>query len=327
MVSNPGSSPSVEEPPTFHDEYEFGDSSSIGHTLSLEPTLSPSIPGNSSTGIGSAVTNTPARPRENVMLQHQRTQPATSFADELKCLSLEATAERHLGSTSGVSFAKLTQMVLRRLNPDKADFVFATDVNHESDHGGGLFDFNFPLGLGEYTLFERLNESISVHPSLFGDIGLTDSSIQPSDSIASLPLPSDAAHVNRLVDFYFAHSHTLYPIIHRGKFLKTLQEVRGSPGGPIFHPPLTMFRIWMVLAIGSTAYSAVSLAEESESRQYYNEALRYLEQAMSADMVCTLDEHSDGLANPLLTAALQAALEVIMLQVSYSFFNQLGPSW
>lgn len=269
VASDPNRSPPVEEPSTFDDDYTFA-GSSVGNAVSLG-------------------TNTPAhQSREDLTLQHQRPQSATTFADELKCLSLEATAERHLGSTSGVSFAKLTQMVLRRLNPDKADFVFATDIDHEGDHGAGLFDFNFPLGLGEYTLFERLNESISVHPSLFGEFGLTDS-VQPNDSMASLDLPSDVAHVNRLVDFYFAHSHTLYPIIHRGDFLQSLQKVRESPGGPTLHPPLTMFRIWMVLAIGSTAYSAVSLSEESESRQYYNEALRYLEEAMSADMVCTFE--------------------------------------
>jgi hypothetical protein len=41
------------------------------------------------------------------------------------------------------------------------------------------------------------------------------------------------------------------------------------------------------LAIGSTAYSSVSLAEESESMLYYNKALMYFEASLAyGDMVC-----------------------------------------
>ncbi|KAJ4424213.1 hypothetical protein N0V82_001079 [Gnomoniopsis sp. IMI 355080] len=193
-------------------------------------------------------------------------------------------------------------MVLRRLSPDKVDFVFAND--QERDTGPRVFNFNSTVNLADHTLFERLNESMSIHPSLFGDFGLEDI-VQPHDEMAISDLRTDEAHVDRLVEFYFAHSHTLYPIIHRGDFLKSLHEYRSSGQDPLLHPPLFMFRMWMVLAIGSTAFSAISLTEESESRQYYQEALRYIEQAMSGDF---------------------AALEVIMLQVSYSFFNQLGPN-
>lgn len=218
----------------------------------------------------------------NLNLQQQ--QPSSTFAEELKCLSLEATAERHLGSTSGVSFAKLTQMVLRRLSPDKVDFVFAN--GHRNNTEAGMFNFNSPLELADHTLFERLNESISIHPSLFGNFPLADI-VQPTDATTGLDLPSDETHVNRLVDFYFAHSHTLYPIIHRGDFLKNIQEFRESPQVSISPSPLFMFRMWMVLAIGSTAYSAISLTEESESRMYYNKALHYFEQAMCGDIVRT----------------------------------------
>lgn len=220
-------------------------------------------------------------------LTSQRSSSTTIFAEELRCLSLEATAERHVGSTSGVSFAKLTQMVLRRLSPDKVDFVFANNrENNTSSPGTRLFNFNSPLDLADHTLFERLNESISIQPSLFGDLGLADI-VQPEsqDAPGTPHWPTDEAHVDRLVDFYFAHSHTLYPIIHRRNFLKSLQAYRGSGQNPSLHPPVFMFRMWMILAIGSTAYSAISLADESEPRMYYCEALQYLEAAMSDDFV------------------------------------------
>lgn len=222
----------------------------------------------------------------NLFLEHR---PSPTFADELKCLSLEATAERHLGSTSGVSFAKLTQMVLRRLSPDKADFVFAND--HGKNTWNGVLNLSSPLDLADHTLFERLNESISIHPSLFGDFGLADI-VQPHDAVALSDDPSDEAHVDQLVDFYFAHSHTLYPIINRGDFLGNLHEYRNSGRDPSLRPPLFMFRMWMVLAIGSTAFSAISLTEETESRQYYQEALRYIEDAMSGDFVRIFPQNS-----------------------------------
>ncbi|KAJ3540143.1 hypothetical protein NM208_g5198 [Fusarium decemcellulare] len=230
-------------------------------------------------------------------------QSSSSFVQELTALSLEATAERYLGSTSGLSFAKLTQTVLRRLTPDKADFVF---VNHQDDTTGAtMLNFNSPSELFNDTFFQSLSESVSVHPLLFGDLFLAD--ITESDStLDSLAWPTDEAHVQRLVDFYFAHSHTLYPILKRSQVMDTLEKVRGNPQNLTTQCPLDMFRIWMVLAIGSTAYSSVSVTEESESMVYYNKALQYSEQALGSDEM--------------------SALEVIMLQVSYSFFNQLGPN-
>ncbi|KAL2817956.1 fungal-specific transcription factor domain-containing protein [Aspergillus cavernicola] len=229
-------------------------------------------------------------------------QPPT-FAAELKTLSLEATAERHLGSTSGISFAKLTQMVLRRLTPDKADFVFAN--NEENTAGASFFNLSSPSDLFNESVFHSLSESISVHPLLFGDLFLADIT-EPDSALDSLAWPSDEGHVQHLINFYFAHSHTLYPIVTRSEVMQTLDRIRGNPQNLAEQSPLDIFRIWMILAIGSTAVSSVSLTEESESRIYYSKALQYSELALGSDDM--------------------AALEVIMLQVSYSFFNQLGPN-
>lgn len=199
-----------------------------------------------------------------------------SFVEELKSLSFEATAERHLGSSSGISFAKLTQTVLRRLTPDLTDFVF---VNGRSNSNWSRMLDDAQLDLSDPTLFESLNCSISLHPMLFDDfVRSSDLGVQPTRT--ALDLWSDEAHMNNLVDFYFAHSHTLYPILHRGEVVLSLQKLREDPQNWTTHSSLSLFRIWMVLAIGSTAYSSVSLTEESESRLYYDKALEHLEQAM-----------------------------------------------
>ncbi|PLB49838.1 hypothetical protein P170DRAFT_409468 [Aspergillus steynii IBT 23096] len=221
-----------------------------------------------------------------------------SLVEELKLLSLEATAERHLGSSSGISFAKLTQAVLRRLSPDKAEFVFEPDLEPSQDTGNFVDEFSTPSGLGNW------GSSLLYTPSLFS--GLPSSLEMEDDTMmADLRLP-DESRINYLMEFYFAHSHTLYPIIRRTEFCSGIWRIYSDPLDPLAQSPLWLFRVWMVLAIGSTTHCSVTLAEESESVLYYNKAMVYFEQALGyGDM---------------------AALEVLMLQVSYSFFNQLGPN-
>ncbi|KAJ6189738.1 hypothetical protein N7519_004646, partial [Penicillium mononematosum] len=204
----------------------------------------------------------------------------STFGQQLTSLSLEATAERHLGSTTGLSFAELTQMVLRRLTPDKADFVF--NSHQDNTTGTNLLDLNFPSDPFNDSFFQNLSESISVHPLLFGDLFLPE--FAGSDAtLGSLVWPADEAYVRRLVDFYFAHSHTLYPILKRSEVMDAFERIHQNPQSLATQAPLDIFRIWMVLAIGSTAYSSVTLTEESESMMFYNNALQYSEQALGGD--------------------------------------------
>lgn len=205
-------------------------------------------------------------------------QPSPTLVDELKILSLEATADRHLGSTSGIPFAQLTSMVLRRLTPDKADFVFVN--NSEVCNDPPLFDINSPSDVFNTSVFESLNQSISIQPVLFGDISL-EGITEPNETLSGFDLPSDDPHINMLVEFYFAHSHTLYPILHKEEFLQSFKQAREDIQSHTSTSPVVLFRIWMVLAIGSTAWSSVSLTEESESMVYYNKALTYLEPALA----------------------------------------------
>ncbi|PWY93946.1 hypothetical protein BO94DRAFT_621418 [Aspergillus sclerotioniger CBS 115572] len=222
------------------------------------------------------------------------------LAEELKRLSLEATAERHLGSSSGLSFAKLTQAVLRRLSPDKAEFVFDDMPEDTQDQPDGPLPEPFQDAAA--SLLDLHNAYSS--PCLFNQLSLSHV-MEDETVLADLQLP-DRGHISYLMEFYFAHSHTLYPIIRRGEFTSVIWRVYSQPQEPLAGSALWMFRIWMVLAIGSTTHCSVSLVEESESVLYYNKAMVYFEEAF-------------GLGD-------MAALEVLMLQVSYSFFNQIGPN-
>jgi hypothetical protein len=196
-----------------------------------------------------------------------------SLFEEIKLLSGEAIGERHLGSSSGFSFARLTQTVLRRLSPDKADFVFTADQEINAEQ---VFDFDSPSDALN-SIFHTLDNSLRCYPTLFGNFSLSDWS-EPEDVLAGLTLP-DEGRLDHLVEFYFAHSHTLYPIIHRGEFISTFRQISSNPQHPLAESPLHMFRIWMVLAIGSTTHCSVMLSEESEPMLYYNKAMEYFEAA------------------------------------------------
>ncbi|KAK0374029.1 cytochrome P450 [Colletotrichum limetticola] len=230
-------------------------------------------------------------------------QSSPSFVEELKILSFEATADRHLGSSSGLSFAKLTQTVLRRLNPDKADFNFT----HFEPEGGIWPQLNLPSSTSDLldsTFFSGFRDPFMCYPSMLDGFSPT----APTEPI-SLPeqqVSLEGSHVDQLIRFYFAHSHTLYPIVHRQEFNNILEHVRADPQCALAQSSLCQFRLWMVLAIGSTAQCSVTLSDEHESMMYYKKALEHFEGALDYGYM--------------------AALEVLLLQVSYSFFNQLGPN-
>ncbi|KAL4941986.1 fungal-specific transcription factor domain-containing protein [Aspergillus oleicola] len=225
---------------------------------------------------------------------------STSLADGLKMLSLEATAERYVGSSSGVAFAKLTQAVLSRLSPDQDAFVFGDD--EPQDQGGNTVT-TFDNALDPDSLFFDLDMMLDSPQHLLS--APIDPALQGSGDPLELS-QLDAAHISSLLDFYFAHSHTLYPIIQQELFIQTLWTAYSDALNTLALSPLWLFRIWMVLAIGSTTYCSVTLMDETESIQLFNKAMSYFEAAMGCGEM--------------------AALEVFMLQVSYSFFNSAGPN-
>jgi len=268
----------------FSDSQPYADFQ-MGNTVLLDQECSSprSAYGSEAANASTAADNAEGPIREPRLGSRAAPGQSPTFAEELTTLSLEATAERHLGSTSGLSFAKLTQMILRRLTPDKADFVFISHQDNTANAAGNaLSDINSPSELFNDTFFRSLSESISVHPLLFGDLFFADLA-GPNVALDSMTLLSDEAHVQRLVDFYFAHSHTLYPILKRAEVIDTLQKIRHNSENLAAQSPLKLFRIWMVLAIGSTAYSSVTLTEESESISFYNKALQYSEQILGSD--------------------------------------------
>jgi len=230
---------------------------------------------------------------------HTRPRTEETLEQNLRNVSLAAVAEPYLGTISGLTFAKLTQAVLRRLSPDGRDFVFRANINENAMPIQGATNLHLDLINSMYFDYDQ-----AIDFSLLAEentMPLFDVSTQRE----TIQLPT-RTEVLRLATFYFDHSHTLYPIIHQQEVMSDISSVLQNPDTQLTMSPPCLFRIWMVLAIGSTTHSSIALTEEFVSQLYYEKAMTYFDAAM---------DHGDV-----------TALEAIMLQVSFSFFNQSGPN-
>jgi hypothetical protein len=255
--------------------------------------------------------------RSSVDAQEDRPRTQETLAENLRTVSLSAVAEPYLGSISGLTFAKLTQAVLRRLSPDGRDFVFSPQMDGNAVPIEGATNLHLDFVNSMYFDYDQAID----FSLLTGEGALPTFETNTQSTPNDLP---DRTEVLRLATFYFDHSHTLYPIVHQQEVMSDFYSILMDREHHITQSPPCMFRIWMVLAIGSTTYSSITLAEESLSRMYYEKAMTNFEASM---------DHGDIVRTPLivrmkqcLTNTNKVALEAIMLQVSFSFFNQLGPS-
>lgn len=213
--------------------------------------------------------------------QEQRPRTQETLAENLRNVSLSAVAEPYLGSISGLTFAKLTQAVLRRLSPDGRDFVFSPQIDGNAVPIEGATNLHLDFVNSMYFDYDQAID----FSLLAGEGALPTFEAEILDTINDLP---DRTEVLRLATFYFDHSHTLYPIVHQQEVMSDFHTILMDREHPITQSPPCMFRIWMVLAIGSTTYSSITLAEESLSRMYYEKAMTYFEASMDhGDIVST----------------------------------------
>ena len=203
----------------------------------------------------------------------QRTQE--TLAENLRSVSLAAVAEPYLGSVSGLTFARLTQAVLRRLSPDGRDFVFSPQIGGSTGTGPIEGATNLHLDFMSNMYFD-FDQAIDFS-MLAGDGAIPAFEDEVQNTNVALP---DRTEVLRLAMFYFDHSHTLYPIVHQQEVMADIHTILLDPEHPITQSPPCMFRVWMVLAIGSTTHSSIILSEESVSRLYYEKAMTYFEGSM-----------------------------------------------
>lgn len=189
------------------------------------------------------------------------------LAMDFASLTISASSEGHyLGPGSGISFAQLTQAIM-----------FQKDFEKEKTIAGGLM--------------------LHTNPSLMLD----------NANLDDAPLPS-AKRAAEVVEFYWCHSHTLYPILDRDNFMECLDKMFSlddEDAMGLHNDSVWMFKLYMVLAIGSTAMASITISSENEAVACWSKAMTYFNDTLSKGNI--------------------AALECLLLLVSYSFFNRLGP--
>ncbi|KAL3424196.1 hypothetical protein PVAG01_03477 [Phlyctema vagabunda] len=276
---------------------EYSSLFDVGHHTDAGHIRSPAEAVNGGTPISNREShNTPTRAGADTRLQNPSEQTQIQEAQgtlesEVELLSLRATADQYLGSSSGVSFARLTQAVLKRLKPDPYPFTFE---NAPSDP---------PL--------QRLS---SPRNPLSPDRGnhhldspwLSNEVVTPALDPETRPVLPSEEEANRLVEYYWCHTQTLYPFLRKNKFMESLRRMYATPDDPVMQSSAWQYTMWMVFAISSTTLSSVMMAEETESVQYWNNAMLFFEGALARGNM--------------------AALNALLLQIAYSFFNQVGPN-
>lgn len=88
--------------------------------------------------------------------------------------------------------------------------------------------------------------------------------------------------------------------------MESLRRMYATPDDPVLQSSAWQYTMWMVFAISSTTLSSVMMTEETESIRYWNNAMVYFDGALARGNM--------------------AALNALLLQIAFSFFNQVGPS-
>jgi hypothetical protein len=235
------------------------------------------------------------RPADETFRNRPRTEE--TLEQNLRDVSLAAVAEPYLGTISGLTFAKLTQAVLRRLSPDGRDFVFRTNMNENAMPIEGATNLHLDLINSMYFDYDQtIDFSLLAEEST---MPLFDTSAQKE----TIQLPT-RTEVLRLATFYFDHSHTLYPIVHQQEVMSDIHSVLQNPDHLLTMSPPCLFRIWMVLAIGSTTHSSIALTEEFVSQLYYEKAMTYFDASMDHGDVVSMSSISKNQAAVLIKARL-----------------------
>lgn len=220
-----------------------------------------------------------------------------NLADEFGNLSLSASAEGHyLGPGSGISFAKFTQSLIYQMD----------SRNEQLINDGAIISVSAGTPSSAASPEARTIATPDGHSSINDDL------LEPRNpetiTLLEQMLPN-AYRAADLAEFYWRHSHTLYPFIQKELFTEKLGYMLDpqpeSEWAGIESDPAWLFQLFMVLAIGSTSMASITVSNEDEAVACWQKAMTYLP--------------------IILSQGSRIALESIMLLVSYSFFNRMGP--
>jgi hypothetical protein len=160
----------------------------------------------------------------------------TKMVSNIGMVSVQGASDpRYLGSTSGISFARVVFAAVK-------SSVSGSSSERGSNRGGKAATTNV------------VDSGTSMRDSFFG--------LQTKPTIKQAPFP-DRELGSRLVELYFEHANPQIPILHRGEFMELFERVYTS--GERHRTSRESYMLNIVFAIGAGIILGSSDAEDSAS--------------------------------------------------------------
>lgn len=216
-----------------------------------------------------------------------------------------ASDSRYLGSTSGISFARVVFAAVKSsvsgTNSDKSGVrPSARPVNSKA------------VGSG--------SGGTSMRDSFFG--------LHTKPTIKQAPFPTKEVG-KRLVEFYFEHANPQIPILHRGEFMKMF-EAAYADGESRVRTPRELYMLNIVFAIGSGIFLGDSgekdnqkgekrkagLGKQCQPEEYHASAIVHLESCLSSSNAV---DKADGFGGGL------EELQAVLLLAGFALLRPVAP--
>jgi hypothetical protein len=213
-----------------------------------------------------------------------------------------ASDSRYLGSTSGISFARVVFAAVK------------SSVSGTNSDRSGVRPSKPPLP-GKVAAG---GGGTSMRDSFFG--------LHTKPTIKQAPFP-DKEVGRRLVDFYFEHANPQIPILHRGEFMRMF-ELAYKEGEERVRGPRELYMCNIVFAIGSGIFLGDSKDREEEKKrkrsageqcqpeEYHASAIVHLESCLSSPVSI---ERPDGFGGGL------EELQAVLLLAGFALLRPVAP--
>ncbi len=219
-----------------------------------------------------------------------------------------ASDSRYLGSTSGISFARV---------------VFAAVKSSVS----GTNSDRSPVRPSKPPLTNKATGTggTSMRDSFFG--------LHTKPTIKQAPFPNKEVG-KRLVDFYFEHANPQIPILHRGEFMKMF-ELAYANGDARVRTPRELYMLNIVFAIGSGIFLGdsggaeregkegkkgerrrIALGKQRQPEEYHASAIVHLESCLSSSSSI---DRADGFGGGL------EELQSVLLLAGFALLRPVAP--
>ncbi|TVY67428.1 Positive regulator of purine utilization, partial [Lachnellula suecica] len=214
-----------------------------------------------------------------------------------------ASDSRYLGSTSGISFARVVFAAVK------------SSVSTSNSDKSGVKPSRPPV-TGKATG----TGGTSMRDSFFG--------LHTKPTIKQAPFPNKDLGL-RLVDFYFEHANPQIPILHRGEFMKMF-DLAYADGDARVRTPRELYMLNIVFAIGAGIFLGDSgdkndkreekkkqgLGKQCQPEEYHASAIVHLESCLSSSSSI---DRTDGFGGGL------EELQAILLLAGFALLRPVAP--